>query len=195
MKKIITILALAFAFNLAQAAGQVIATVDFKKIYSEYWRTDQAQKKLKVKEDDAKKKIQKHLDDQEKLGKNIQNMQQALKDPKLGAVEKNRRQRQLSDRIKEYQEDASAIRDFRNAKMKDLEMEMRKERGAIIGEIKAVVAGIARKGGFTLVLDKNTVIFADGSNDLTKEVIVLLNANDPAKSSATAPGKVPKKKQ
>ena len=56
MKKIITILALAFAFNLAQAAGQVIATVDFKKIYSEYWRTDQAQKKLKVKEDDAKKK-------------------------------------------------------------------------------------------------------------------------------------------
>jgi len=189
MKKIITILALAFAFNLAQAAGQVIATVDFKKIYSEYWRTDQAQKKLKVKEDDAKKKIQKHLDDQEKLGKNIQNMQQALKDPKLGAVEKNRRQRQLSDRIKEYQEDASAIRDFRNAKMKDLEMEMRKDIDFIRAEIKVVVAAKAKKAGYTLVLDKNTVIFTDGSADLTKGVLEQLNSNDPRKAAAPAPGK------
>ena len=45
MKKIITILAVAFAFNLSQATEQVIATVDFTKIYSEYWRTDQARKK------------------------------------------------------------------------------------------------------------------------------------------------------
>ena len=194
MKKIITILALASASNLAQAADQVIATVDFKKIYSEYWRTDQADKKLKAKEDEAKKKIQKHLDDQEKLGKKIQNMRQALKDPKLGAVERNRRERQVADRIKEFQEMDGVIRDFRNSTMKRLEMEMRKEIDSIRGEIKVVVAAMAKKAGYTLVLDKNTVVFTDGSADLTKGVIEQLNANDPRKARAPAPSKAPKKK-
>ena len=194
MKKIITILALAFAFNLAQAAGQVIATVDFKKIYSEYWRTDQADKKLKAKEDEAKKKIQKHLDDQEKLRKNILNMLQALKDPKLGAVERGRRQRQAADLQKEFQENDGAIRDFRNATMKSLEMEMRKDIDSIRAKIKVVVAAKAKKAGYTLVLDKNTVVFTDGSADLTKGVLDQLNANDPRKSRAPAPSKVPKKK-
>ena len=194
MNKIITILAFAFALNFSQAAGQVIATVDFKKIYSEYWLTDQAQKKLKVKEDEAKKKIQKHLDDQEKLRKKILNMLQALKDPKLGAVERGRRQRQVADRQKEYQENDGAIRDFRNATMKSLEMEMRKDIDSIRAEIKVVVAAKAKKAGYTLVLDKNTVVFTDGSADLTKGVLEQLNANDPRKSRAPAPSKVPKKK-
>ena len=189
MKKITTILALAFAFNLAQAVEQVIATVDFKRIYGEYWRTDQADKKLKAKEDEAKKKIQKLLDDQEKLGKNIQNMRQALKDPKLAAVERNRRERQVADRIKEYQEMAGVIRDFQNSTMKSLEMEMRNDIDSIRAEIKVVVAAKAKKAGYTLVLDKNTVVFTDGSADLTKGVLEQLNSNDPRKSSAPAPGK------
>ena len=194
MKKIITILALAFAFNLAQAVDQVIATVDFKKIYSEYWRTDQADKKLKAKEDEAKKKIQKLLDGQEELRMKILKMLQALKDPKLAAVERSRRQRQVEARQKEFQENAGAIRDFQNSTMKRREIEMRKEIDSIRGEIKVVVAAKAKKAGFTLVLDKNTVVYTDGSADLTKGVIEQLNATDPRKSSAPAPGKAPKKK-
>ena len=78
MKKIITILTVAFVFNLSQAAEQVIATVDFKNVYGEYWRTEQAVKKLKAKENEAKKKIQTHLDGQEKLRAQIVNMLKAL---------------------------------------------------------------------------------------------------------------------
>jgi len=194
MKKIITTLAFAFALNLSQAAEQVIATVDFKKIYSEYWRTDQADKKLKAKEDEAKKKIQKLLDGQEELRMKILKMLQALKDPKLAAVERSRRQRQVEARQKEFQENAGAIRDFQNSTMKSLEIEMRKEIDSIRGEIKVVVAAKAKKAGFTLVLDKNTVVYTDGSADLTKGVIEQLNANDPSKAKAPAPSKAPKKK-
>lgn len=193
MNKIITILALSVAFNLAQAADQIIATVDFKKVYGEYWRTEQADKQLKAKQDEAKKKIQTHIDAQEKLRQDILKMIQLLKDPKLGAVERSRRQRQVDARQKEYQENAGAIRDFQNATMKSLEMEMRKDIDAIRGEIKVVVAAKAKEAGFTLVLDKNTLVFTDGSADLTKGVLERLNANDPRKSSAAAPDKAPKK--
>ena len=189
MRKIITVVALAFVFNVCNAAEQVIATVDFKKVYGEYWRTEQADDKLKAKEDEAKKKIQKHLDNQEELRMKIVNMLKALNDPKLGAVERGRRQRQVADRQKEFQENAGAIRDFQNATMKSLEMEMRKDIDSIRSEIKVVVAAKAKKAGYTLVLDKNTVIFTDGSADLTKGVLEQLNSNDPRKSSAPAPGK------
>ena len=193
MRNIIAILALAFVFNVCNAAEQVIATVDFKKVYGEYWRTEQADKKLKAKEDEAKKKIKKHLDAQKELGAIIQNMMQFLRDPKLSAVDRGRRQRQLIDKQKEYQENAGAIRDFQNATMKSLEMEMRKEIDSIRGEIKVVVAAKAKKLGFTLVLDKNTVIFTDDSADLTKGVLEQLNAHDPSKASAPPPSKAPKK--
>ena len=193
MRKIITVMALAFVFNVCSAAEQVIATVDFKKVYGEYWRTEQADKKLKAKEDQAKKKIKKHLDAQKELGAIIQNMMQFLRDPKLSAVDRGRRQRQLTDKQKEYQENAGAIRDFQNATMKSLEMEMRKEIDSIRGEIKVVVAAKAKKLGFTLVLDKNTVVFTDNSDDLTKEVLEQLNAHDPSKASAPPPSKAPKK--
>jgi len=193
MRNIIAILALAFVFNVCNAAEQVIATVDFKKVYGEYWRTEQADKKLKAKEDEAKKKIKKHLDAQKELGAIIQNMMQFLRDPKLSAVDRGRRQRQLTDKQKEYQENAGAIRDFQNATMKSLEMEMRKEIDSIRGEIKVVVAAKAKKLGFTLVLDKNTVVFTDDSADLTKGVLEQLNAHDPSKASAPPPSKAPKK--
>ena len=193
MRKIITVLALSFVFNVCDAAEQVIATVDFKKVYGEYWRTEQADKKLKAKEDEAKKKIQTHIDAQEKLRQDILKKRQLLKDPKLGAVERSRRQREVEARQKEYQENAGAIRDFQNATMKSLEMEMRKDIDAIRGEIKVVVAAKAKEAGFTLVLDKNTLVFTDGSADLTKGVLERLNANDPRKSSAAAPDKAPKK--
>ena len=189
MKKIIFILAVAFASNLSQAAEQVIATVDFTEVYSKYWRSDQSQKKIKAKEDEAKKKIQKHLDEQEKLRKIILNMLQALKDPKLGAAERSRRQRQVADQQKIFQENDGAIRDFKNATMKSLEMEMRKDIDSIRADIKVVVAAKAKKAGYTLVLDKNTVVFTDGSADLTKGVLEQLNANDPRKAGAPAPGK------
>ena len=193
MIKIITVLALAFVINVCNAAEQIIATVDFKKVYGEYWRTEQADKKLKAKEDQAKKKIKKHLDAQKELGAKIQNMMQVLRDPKLSAVDRGRRQRQLTDRQKEYQENAGAIRDFQNATMKSLEMEMRKEIDSIRGEIKVIVAAKAKKLGFTIVLDKNTLIFTDDSADLTEGVLEQLNANDPSKASAPSTSKAPKK--
>ena len=124
----------------------------------------------------------------------ILKMLQALKDPKLAAVERSRRQRQVEARQKEFQENAGAIRDFQNSTMKSLEIEMRKEIDSIRGEIKVVVAAKAKKAGFTLVLDKNTVVYTDGSADLTKGVIEQLNANDPSKAKAPAPSKAPKKK-
>ena len=68
-------------------------------------------------------------------------------------------------------------------------MEMRKDIDSIRAKIKVVVAAKAKKAGYTLVLDKNTVVFTDGSADLTKGVLEQLNANDPRKSSAPVPGK------
>ena len=108
-------------------------------------------------------------------------------------MDRGRRQRQLTDQQKEYQENAGAIRDFQNATMKSLEMEMRKEIDSITGEIKVVVAAKAKKLGFTLVLDKNTVVFTDDSADLTKGVLEQLNAHDPSKASAPPSSKAPKK--
>ena len=59
-----------------------------------------------------------------------------------------------------------------------------------MGKIKVIVSAVARKGGYTMVVDKNILLFSADEDDLTKEVLEKLNANDPAKTAV--PG-APKK--
>ena len=189
MKTILPLLAFALALNLAPAAEQTIATADFKSIYSKYWKTVQADKKLKGEQDKLQKLVEKFLEDQKGLGQQIEGMKRALKAPNLNPLDRQRRVQQLDKKMREYTENDKSITIFHRGKVKKIQEEDRKERDAIVGEIKVVVGAKAKQEGFTLVLDKNSVLFTDNSADLTLRIITQLNTNDPDKVSAPAPKK------
>ena len=189
MKTILPLLAFALAFNLAPAAEQTIATADFKSIYSKYWKTKKADKKLKDEQDKHQKLVGKFFEDQKVLGQQIEGMERALNAPNLNPLDRQRRAEQLDKKKREYFENKKSIEIFHRGKVKKIQEEDRKERDAIVGEIKVVVGAKAKQGGVTLVLDKNSVLFTDNSADLTQSIITQLNINDPDKVSAPAPKK------
>jgi Skp family chaperone for outer membrane proteins len=63
-------------------------------------------------------------------------------------------------------------------------------RDKIVGEIRDVVNGMARTGGYTLVIDSAALtayqtpvlLYTNGENDLTAAVLKEINANAPAGS-------------
>ena len=193
MKRVLMMLFLAVGLNLGYTlnAATAIGVISLEKVYNGYWRTDVENKKLKAKQEEALDRIKKLEESLRKEGTVLGNMIKAMQDPRLAAAERSNRQQQVQTKQKELQQMQDAIRGFRERTRKDLELDMRKEREQIMEEIQQIVSNEAKKRKLNLVLDEAArsaaiapiVIFTDGENDLTEEVLRQLNLSDPKKGS------------
>ena len=193
MKRVLMMLFLAVGLNLGYTlnAATAIGVISLEKVYNGYWRTDVENKKLKSKQEEALDRIKKLEESLRKEGTVLGNMIKAMQDPRLAAAERSNRQQQVQTKQKELQQMQDAIQGFRERTRKDLELDMRKEREQIMEEIQQIVSTEAKKRKLNLVLDEAArsaaiapiVIFADGENDLTEEVLRQLNLSDPKKGS------------
>ena len=193
MKRVLMILFLAVGLNLGYTlnAATAIGVISLEKVYNGYWRTDVENKKLKSKQEEALDRIKKLEESLRKEGTVLGNMIKAMQDPRLAAAERSNRQQQVQTKQKELQQMQDAIQGFRERTRKDLELDMRKEREQIMEEIQQIVSTEAKKRKLNLVLDEAArsaaiapiVIFTDGENDLTEEVLRQLNLSDPKKGS------------
>lgn len=193
MKRVLMMLFLAVGLNLGYTlnAATAIGVISLEKVYNGYWRTDVENKKLKTKQEEALGRIKKLEESLREEGTVLGNMIKAMQDPRLAAAERSNRQQQVQTKQKELQQMQDAIQGFRERTRKDLELDMRKEREQIMEEIQQIVSTEAKKRKLNLVLDEAArsaaiapiVIFADGENDLTEEVLRQLNLSDPKKGS------------
>lgn len=193
MKRVLMMLFLAVGLNLGYTlnAATAIGVISLEKVYNGYWRTDVENKKLKTKQEEALDRIKKLEESLRKEGTVLGNMIKAMQDPRLAAAERSNRQQQVQTKQKELQQMQDAIRGFRERTQKDLELDMRKAREQIMEEIQQIVSTEAKKRKLNLVLDEAArsaaiapiVIFTDGENDLTEEVLRQLNLSDPKKGS------------
>ena len=193
MERVLIMLFLAVGLNLSHNlnAATAIGMISLEKVYNGYWRTDVENRKLKTKQEEALDRIKKLDESLRKEGTVLGNMIKAMQDPRLAAAERSKRQQQVQTKQKELQQMQDAIQGFRERTRKDLELDMRKQREQIMEEIQKIVSNEAKKRKLNLVLDKAArsaaiapiVIFTDGENDLTEEVLRQLNLSDPKKGS------------
>ena len=193
MKRVLMMLFLAGGLNLCYTsnAATAIGVISLEKVYNGYWKTDVENKKLKTKQEEALDRIKKLEESLRKEGTVLGNMIKAMQDPRLAAAEQSKRQQQVQTKQKELQQMQDAIRGFRERTQKDLELDMCKAREQIMEEIQQIVSAEAKKRELNLVLDHAArsaaiapiVIFTDGENDLTEEVLRQLNLSDPKKGS------------
>ncbi|HCE05523.1 MAG TPA: hypothetical protein DEQ62_04235 [Verrucomicrobiales bacterium] len=193
MKRVLMMLFLAGGLNLGYTlnAATAIGVISLEKVYNGYWKTDVENKKLKTKQEEALERIKKLEESLRKEGTVLGNMIKAMQDPRLAAAERSKRQQQVQTKQKELQQMQDAIRGFRERTQKDLELDMRKAREQIMEEIQQIVSAEAKKRKLNLVLDHAArsaaiapiVIFTDGENDLTEQVLRQLNLSDPKKGS------------
>ena len=194
MRFIITVILVFFTqAAIAQVKPAVtIATISLDKVYDGYWKKDQEYEKLKKKQEDNRGKIEKYNTELRKEGEALQRMVQWLSDPYLTSAEKAKRQQQVADKQRAFQQLQQSIQSAQNSARQDLELELRKVRKGIIEEIQQVVAVKAKAKGYTHVLDKSAqsaaiapiVVFSVDGNDLTEEVLKQLNLSAPKKDGA-----------
>ena len=196
-------LLLAWGCLLATAPGAPaqsrVAVIDVKKVFDSYWKTKQADTNLKERARQLDQTRQRMLDDYKKVGTDYKALLDSSNDPVLSTTERARRKQNAERKLTELRELEQSTDQFETQVRRTLSDQQRLLRDDIIQEIRHKVAVKARQRGYTMVLDTAAetinqtpmMIFTNGENDITNEIVAELNAASPPPAPAPAAVRFP----
>jgi Skp family chaperone for outer membrane proteins len=192
MKKLIrsSLLVLAFFSTVsgASAADFKIATIDLRKVFDNYYKTVQAN----IASSNSLMEVRKQLNDmyaaRNKRAGEYQTAVGNANDMAISAEERTKYKKSADDIALDLQIQEETITNFvyrTETKRRD---DMVQHVHDLTTEILDVMKAMAKKQGYTLVLDRTAetvtgnplVLYTSGENDLTEAVIKELNATAPA---------------
>ena len=138
-----------------------IAYVDSLKVFNDYQKTQDYEKKL----DKKKKEIGEKLDAKKDDIKKVESKLTVLKDDKKKAQEEK-----LKQQIQEY-------RDLERKTLIDVKKELDEQRKEIVEDISKIIEEYAKKNGFNIILDRNMILYGDTAMDITSEILKIANQN------------------
>jgi outer membrane protein len=190
---ILTMLLLAILSSSALAQIK-IGTVDMGYLFTNYWKTKQAQTSIDDRRAQLAKDDKSMQDDLKKVTEEYQQLLQQANDQAISADERARRQQAADDKLKQLQERRTALEQYERGAATTLNDQKLRMREKILDAIQSTVASVAKAGGYTLVLDKaaqaisSTPVLAYSTPeiDLTAEVLKQLNAGAPIDTAGAA---------
>ncbi|MCM8534683.1 MAG: OmpH family outer membrane protein [Lentisphaeraceae bacterium] len=181
MKKLIFLLTLTAFYSSAFA--EKIGTIDMDKTFLKYYKTINAEKRLKkqvrIMEDRAVEMDKRHkkiIGEYEKLvaeSASVLLSEDARKQKKEDAESKGAEIRMIEKTMRSFNKDARGL----------LSKQHNQSRADILEEIKKVISMVSKNKGYDLVLDSSgktsnlipVIIYNKGSFDVTDEVLKVLN--------------------
>lgn len=149
----------------AQAKDVKIAYVELGGVFNNYQKTKAYDTKLQKESQD----VQKQMEDMVKKFRDEQGKLALLKED-----EKQKLQASLEQKQKE-------IIDFRESKKTELAKKFEDMRKEIIIEIEKVVSDIAKKDGYTFILNDTVILYGEKESNITEQVLKALNDSYPSK--------------
>ena len=82
-----------------------------------------------------------------------------------------------AEKAKEREKIENSILDLKRCCQvaEDLQKERADKMKLLVADVDKIIADYAKKGGFTLIVNKTAVLYADGSMDITKDIINIAN--------------------
>jgi len=186
LKKLIPLLVL-FVGTSAFAQFK-IATVDLNRVFTNYWKTKQAQTAIDQKRADIEKTDKEMLAAYNKSKEDVQKMMDSVNDPAVSAEEKDKRKRAAEDKIKDLRDQEDNITQFERGSRTTLDEQLRRTRDNIVSDIRTVISARAKADGFTMVIDTGATTInqtpvllycSPGENDITETIIKQINVGAP----------------
>jgi len=179
-----TVLALfLMAFLGGTAFGQTrIGTIDLKKAFDTYWKRKEALSTLNDEKNDLEKDFKNMVEDAKKAREAYQKLLSDASDSAISTEEREKRKKLAEDKFKQVREKEDDAARFQRDAAARLDERQKRFTDTLVNEIRNVISAIAKTHGLAQVLDVSSpvVLFTNGENDITDEVIKQLNANAPA---------------
>lgn len=169
------------------SAQTKIALVDMQEAFKQYYKTDEAQERLKQDMTGYQKSMEDKREDYRKLVEQIKALQEGAKDPSASDASKKEKEQKLKEKVTEAQTRENEMQQFANQTSKMFQDSQQRMRKTIVDEINVVIETFS-KGKYNLVLDKSgmtlngtaALVYTEGMTDITSEIVKVLNKSKPA---------------
>ncbi len=191
-----TRLALLTAFFLlggaAFANAQVkFGTVDMNRVFSEYYKTKDAQAKYADAEKTANDDLNGRVDTLKASMKEISELNINIQKPELSKDAIDAKKKDLQMKVASARSLDREIADYRSSKQKVLQDQFLRMRKDIVDDIMKTVNDFVKIKGYDIVFDKSglsagaipIVLYSRDDLDFSQDVITALNKTAPAKSA------------
>ncbi|HWC61871.1 MAG TPA: OmpH family outer membrane protein [Verrucomicrobiae bacterium] len=166
-----------------------IATVDLGRVFTNYWKTKQAQVAIDEKRTDFEKRGKDMLTTFNKAKEDYQKTVDSMNDPAVSAQERDKRKKAAEDQLKDLKDQDSALAEFDRGARASIQESLARTRDNIVSDIRTVITAKAKADGYTLVIDTAAqsangtpvILYSvPGDNDITDAVIKQINIGAPA---------------
>ena len=196
MKKSLILTSLVATFVIAMGslaqADVKIGLVDMNKIFSSYYKTEQAKKRIDEAQNVAQKELQDLVDVFNKNIDAVRKLNEELSKPELSKEAKDKKAKERDEKAEESKRQEKEIIDLRQRRLKDLQDQAGRMRSGIVDEIRKLINDKVKSDQYDLVLDKSglssngveVVLYSKDSADFSEDIIKSLNATKPKDAAA-----------
>jgi outer membrane protein len=192
MKSIIrtSLLAAIFLFvGTGFANAQVkFGTVDMNRVFSDYYKTKDAQTKYAEAEKAANDDLNGRVETLKASMKDISQLNTDIQKSDLAKDDADAKKKDLQTKVAAARALDKEIADYRSSKQKSLQDQFLRMRKDIVDDIMKTVSDLVKAKGYDIVFDKSglsagavpVVLYARDDLDFSQDVITALNKNAPA---------------
>jgi outer membrane protein len=194
MKKsslLMTICVFAMSGGLAsQARAEMkVGTIDMQKVFTAYYKTHDAEEKLKEAQKAYKDELDQRMDAYKKNLDAINKLNEEMNKPELSGASKDQKAQERDSKIAETKGLEKEISDFRATRERQIQDQLKRMRDGIVEEIMKVVNDQVKTQNYDIVFDRSgfsannivpVLLYARDNYDFSESVITKLNANRPA---------------
>jgi outer membrane protein len=188
---------LAFSVSFASnAQAQLkIGTIDMQKVFTSYYKTHDAEDKLKEAQKAYKDELDQRMDDYKKNLDVINKLNEEMNKPELSGAAKDQKAQERDAKISETKGLEKEISDFRQQREKQIQDQLKRMRDGIVDEIMKVVDDQVKAQNYDIVFDRSgfsannivpVLLYSKDSYDFSDSVITKLNANRPLGTASPA---------
>lgn len=181
------VLASLAAFQCSAQSQLKIGTVDMVKVFDGYYKTKQADALLESHGADAQKTYTQFLEDLKKANEEYKKLIDGANDQAVSAEERDKRKKGAENKLVEIRDIEKSINQYRSQAVASITETKKRMMNDIVRQIREVVDAKARAGSYTFVFDTSfkgasdtpVVLYSNGQNDLTQEILTEMNKNAP----------------
>jgi outer membrane protein len=190
----ISLLAALFVLGGAGFANAQVkfGTVDMNRVFSEYYKTKDAQDKYSAAEKTANDDLNGRVETLKASMKDISQLNTDIQKPDLAKDDAEAKKKELQTKVAAARALDKEIADYRTSKQKGLQDQFLRMRKDIVDDIMKTVNDLVKAKGYDIVFDKSglsagavpVILYSRDDLDFSQDVITTLNKNAPAKTAA-----------
>ena len=185
--RIVTIVTCAALIAIsARAADLKIGTIDLQKVFEGYYKTRLANAAIQDEIAGLKKDNAALIEEHTKAVDDYKKALDEANNQAVSADEREKRKKEAEGKLIRINDLRQTIDQFERTAKGNIDEKLRQSREKIVKEIKEVIATKCKSNGMSMVFDSGTsegrlpmVLYTNGTNDLTDEILTQLNANAP----------------